>query len=298
MKNYVITGSLGNISHLIVQSLVKEGHHVSVISSKSDNQSKIEALGAKALIGDVSNTVFIENAFEGADAVYLMIPPNWGTTDWLAYQKTVADNYVYAIQKNNIKYVVQLSSIGAHMRNGAGPIDGLAYLETELEKLKDISTKALRPSYFFYNLFGMKDMIKNAGIMGSNFGGEEKIALVHTSDIAELAVKYLKDLSFQNFSSEYIASDEKTSHEIAAALSKAANKPNTPWIIFSDEDALNGMKQIGLSNTIAEGYTQLGKSLREGKIQADYWKNRPQQLGKVKLEDFAKEFEAIFHSQS
>lgn len=295
MKKYVITGSLGNISKPIVETLIKAGNTVSVISSKEENKSKIEALGAKALIGNVADKQFMEQSFQNADAVYLMIPPNWATTDWLGYQQEVADNYIHAIKANNIKHVVQLSSIGAHMRKGAGPIDGLAYLETELEKLENVNIKLLRPSYFYYNLFAMKDMMKHASILGGNFGGEEKIALVHTSDIAAVAGNYLKELNFTGKSVQYIASDERTSSEIAEVLSHAVNKPNTPWIVFSDADALNGMKQNGLSDTIANGYVQLGKSLREGLIQADYWKNKPE-LGKIKLEDFAKEFAGAYNN--
>jgi uncharacterized protein YbjT (DUF2867 family) len=296
MKNYVITGSLGNIGLPIVKALLADGNKVKVISSNAGNRSKIEVLGAEALIGDVQDKQFIQSAFQNADAVYLMIPPNWAATNWIAYQQKVADNYIESIKNNHVKYIVQLSSIGAHMRNGAGPIDGLAYLETKLQELPSVNVKVLRPSYFFYNLFNMKDMIKHANIMGGNFGGEEKIALVHTSDIADVAISHLKKLDFSNYSIQYIASDERTTAEISAVLATAAKKPGTPWVIFSDEDAFNGMKQNGLSDTIAEGYTQLGKSLREGKIQEDYWKNHPQQLGKIKLEDFAKEFEAVYNS--
>ncbi len=295
MKNYVITGSIGHISKPIIEALVKASHNVSVISNNNENKTKIEALGAKALIGSVIDKHFIETCFKNADAVYLMIPPNWAVTDWMAYQKEVAHNYVNAIKLNNVKHVVQLSSIGAHLLNGAGPIDGLAYLETELEKLNTINVKILRPSYFYYNLFGMKDMIKHANIMGGNFGGEEKIALVHTSDIADVAQNHLLELSFTGHSVQYIASDERTSSEIAEVLSNAANKPNTPWIVFSDADALNGMKQSGLSDTIANGYMELGKSLRKGLLQADYWKNKPT-YGKIKLEDFAKEFSAAYNN--
>jgi hypothetical protein len=37
------------------------------------------------------------------------------------------------------------------MRKGAGPIDGLGYLEEQLLGLQNVNTVALRPSYFFYN---------------------------------------------------------------------------------------------------------------------------------------------------
>ena len=290
---YVITGSLGNISLPVVKNLIAAGHAVTVISSNENKKDEIETLGATAAIGSVSDLTFVSQSFKVADAVYLMIPPNFASNDFAAYQKNVADVYVKAIQENGVKNVVQLSSIGAHMRKDSGPIDGLAYLEMALEKL-DVNVKMLRPSYFFYNLMGMIPMIKNAGIMGSNFGNtDEKLVLVHTNDIADAVTENLLHLNFTGKSIQYIASDECSISEITEVLSNASSKPNTPWITFSDEDALNGMLQAGLPKTNADGYVQMGKSIRNGLLQEDYWKNKPS-LAKIKLADFAKEFEAAY----
>jgi len=294
---YVITGSIGHISKPVVQQLVKAGHSVSVITSSADRSKEIEALGAKPLVGSIEDRSFVTNSFSGADAVYLMIPPNWTLTGgWLEYQKGVADHYIHAIQTNKIKHVVLLSSIGAHMRKGCGPVDGLGYAEEELLKLKEVNVKMLRPSYFFYNLFGMAGLIKNMNIMGSNFGSsDEKLILVHTSDIADVVAEELLGLKFTGHTVRYIASDERHPKEIAEVLSAAVGKPGTPWVEFTDEQALQGMLQSQLPATIANGYVELGAALRTGKMQEDYWKNKPQ-LGKVKLEDFAKEFVAVYNS--
>jgi uncharacterized protein YbjT (DUF2867 family) len=294
--NYVITGSIGHISKPIVNQLVAANHQVTVITSNAERVAEIEALGAIAKVGSVEDATFITSAFADADAVYLMIPPIWKTDNWLAYQQTVADNYVAAITANNIKYVVQLSSIGAHMRKGAGPIDGVGYLEEQLLGLHYVNTIALRPSYFFYNLFSQIGLVKQAGIFGANFGGgDEKLVLVDTSDIAAVAVEKLLNLSFTGFSTQYIASEEVSTDEIAKALGEAIGKPSTPWVTFSDEQSLQGMLGAGLDTEIANGYTTLGAALRNGLIQADYWQNQPT-LGKVKLADFAKAFAAAYNA--
>jgi hypothetical protein len=39
------------------------------------------------------------------------------------------------------------------LRKGAGPVDGLGYLEEQLLKLEGINVKFMRPSFFYYNLF-------------------------------------------------------------------------------------------------------------------------------------------------
>lgn len=293
--NYTITGSLGHISKPLVTKLISKGHKVTVITSKVDKTSEIEKLGAKAAVGSVTNKEFLNRAFFGSDAVYLMLPTDYSVTDLFAKQREVADNYLEAVKNNNIKHVVLLSSIGANLRKGAGPIDGLGYLEQELEKLTEINVKALRPSYFFYNLHSMAGLIKQAGIVGANFGSDsEKLVLTHTDDIAEVAADHLLTLNFKGFTTQHIASDERYTKDIANILGNAVGKPNTPWVIFTDEQAKEGMTNAGLGKTFVEAYVQMNKSLREGILQAHYWENKPEVFGKVKLEDFAKEFAAKY----
>jgi len=294
--NYVITGSIGHISKPIVNALVAANHKVTVITSNTDRVAEIETLGAVAKVGSVKDAAFVTTAFACADAVYLMIPPTWKTDNWFADQQLVANNYVAAIKVNNIKYVVQLSSIGAHLRKGAGPIDGLGYLEEQLVALQDVNTIALRPSYFFYNLFSQIGLVKQAGIFGANYGGtDEKLVLVDTNDIATVAIEKLLQLSFTGFSTQYIASDEVSFDELAKALGEAIGKPGTPWVTFTDEQALQGMLGAGLDAKIANGYATMGASIRSGAIQEDYWKNKPT-LGQYKLADFAKAFAAVYNA--
>src|SRR6478609_898234 len=102
---YVLTGSTGHITKPAAQQLVKAGHQVTIITSNADKVKEIETLGAKAAVGSVQDSSFLKSIFAGADAVYIMIPPNFGVTDWLAYQKQVADNYTSAIKASQIKNV-------------------------------------------------------------------------------------------------------------------------------------------------------------------------------------------------
>jgi nucleoside-diphosphate-sugar epimerase len=293
--NYTITGSLGHISKPIVKNLISEGHNVTVVTSSINKKSDIEKLGAKAAVGSVYDLDFLKNTFAGSDAIYLMLPNDYSVTDLLSTQKQVANNYLEAVKVSEIKHIVLLSSIGANLRTGAGPIDGLGYLEEQFGKLTDRNVKALRPSYFYYNLHAMAGLIKQADIAGASFGSEtEKLVLTHTDDIAEVASGHLLALNFNGFTTQHIASDERFTSEIANVLGSAVGKPNTPWVMFSDDQAREGMSSAGLSDTFVEAYIQMNKALRTGALQADYWTNKPATLGKVKLNDFAKEFAANY----
>ncbi|MBC3788423.1 NAD(P)H-binding protein [Spirosoma utsteinense] len=293
--HYVITGSIGHTGKPIAQGLIQAGHTVTVVTSKPANVAAIEALGAQAAVGSVEDADFIKQAFAEADAVYLLIPGKWGVTGWRAFHNSVIDNYIDAIRANDIRFAVLLSSVGAHMGNGAGPVDGLYDAEQKLNAVPGLNTIALRPSYFMYNLFGMIGMVKGMNSMGSNFG-DSAIALSHTQDIAEVALQELANLAFTGFRIRYIASDERTGAEIAQVLGAAVGKPETPWVVFPDEQNKNGLLQAGMNEEMAEEYTKMGQAMRDGRMQSDFMENKPV-FGTIKLEDFARnEFAPAFNA--
>lgn len=292
MKNYVITGSIGNISKPIVIGLVQAGHSVQVITSSADRIKSIEALGAKALVGSLNDQAFLNNAFKGADVVYTMIPPIWQTTNWRASQLQISKNYTEAIQANSIRHVVNLSSIGAHEPNGVGPVTGLYDFEQLLNKIPNLAVKHLRPSFFYYNFLAHIGLIKQAGIMGGNYGGSEKIFLVHPTDIASAALEELVNLNFTGSSVRYVIGDERSGQEVATVLGKSIGK-DLNWVEFTDEQQKQGLLDAGLSETHAAGYTEMGNALRTGLMHADALKNKPT-FSAIKLEDFAKEFAVAF----
>ncbi len=294
---YVITGSLGNISKPLTEKLIMAGHEVTVITSKQSNRPAIEAIGASAAVGSVEDIAFLQQAFAGADAVYTMVPPNLGATNWKEWIGQIGKNYAAAIVENNIPYVVNLSSIGAHLPDGCGPVSGLYKVEQALNNLSGVHIRHLRPAYFFDNLLANTGMVKHMNIIGGNFGGSDtEIVLVDTSDIAEVAFEELSTLSFSGHSIRYIAGDVRTTGEIAAVLGAAIDKPSLPWVAFTDEQSVAGMQQAGLSEEIAKNYAEIGSSLRTGRMAEDYKKNIPAIFGKVKLEDFAEKFAAVFNS--
>ena len=292
MKEYVITGSVGHISKPVIKGLVKEGKNVNVITSSTDKVKEIESLGAKALTGSLFDAAFVTKAFEGAEVVYTMVPPIWQTSDWKASQLEIVQNYVNALAANKtVKYIVNLSSVGAHLGSGTGPIDAVSALEKELNKLSGVHVKHLRPTFFYYNFLSQLPMLKHGGIMGGNYG-DQKIALVDPKDIAEATLEELLKLNFNGNSVRYISGDERTGNEIAEVLGNAIGK-KFPWVVFTDEQLLKGLQDGGLSLTHASAFVEMGAAQRSGKLLEDYHKHKPA-FSKTKLEDFAKEFKAAY----
>jgi len=297
--NYVITGGAGNISAPLVKNLLAAGKQVTVIGRNAEHLQGLLQAGAVMAIGSVEDADFLTKAFKNAEAVYTMIPPKFETENWKKYVTDVAENYAVAIKASNIKHVVNLSSIGAHLSEGAGPISALYYAERLLNSIEGVHILHLRPTFFYQNLLTSIPLVKNAGIIGSNFSiGDNKFPLVDPTDIAQVAFQELVNLNFAGNSFRYIASDEVSTDSIARTIGDAIGMPDLKWVLFSDGDALQVMRQAGLSEEIAKNFTAMHASLDSGRVTEDYWQKKPLALGKVKLADFAKVFSRFYSAAS
>lgn len=295
---YVVTGSLGNISKPLAEKLIAAGHTVTVISRKADKVEQIQALGAQAAIGSVEDTGFLAKTFIGADAVYTMVPPHFGAKDWKQYIAGIGRNYASAIRSSGVKNVVNLSSIGAHMPEGCGPVSGLFFVEKALNELEDVNVLHLRPGIFYTNFLANIPMIQQMGIIGGNYGQDARLILVHPNDIAEVAAWELQDLEFRDKTIRYITSDERTTREVASVLGKAIGKADLPWVNFTDEESFAGLQQAGIPDEIARNYSEMGTAMRSGEMFSDYTTHRPVTFGKIKLEDFAPLFAAVYDEKT
>ena len=291
----IITGSLGNVAKPLAQQLISEGHDITVISSNETKKDEIETLGAKAAIGSITDLDFLVKTFEGADAAFLMTPPNMGGVNIVENTINAGKNYAEVIKQTGIKRVVMLSSIGAESPVENGPIKGLHFIEKFYNELENTSVTFLRAGYFYLNFFNDIPLIKNAGIIGANFPQDAKVPLVHPIDIAKAAAEELVK-NFEGKNVRYIVSDESEASEFAKVFGNAIGKPELPWVEFKDEDSLNGMLQAGLPQEMAELYTEMGRGIRMGVVQKDFIEHGSAVDGKIKLEEFAKEFAKKFNA--
>ena len=291
----IITGSLGHISKPLAEILVRGGHQVTVISSDSKKINTIEALGARAAIGSVSDTGFLKKTFENADAVYTMVPPEWTTPDYMQFIRQTGENYFNALKASGVKRVVNLSSIGADLDKGTGPIAGLHEVEEKLNALENADVIHLRPGYFYTNFFFDIPMIRNMGVLGSNYSSTTRILMAHPKDIAAVAAEELQGSS-KGKTHRYIICDDREAADVARVLGTSIGNPALPWVQFSDADAFEGMKGAGLSESIARLYVEMGRSFNSGIAFEDFNRQGKKDWGSTKLTEFANEFAAAYNS--
>lgn len=291
----VITGSLGNISRPLAQSLVQKGHGVSVISSKVEKKAEIEALGAVAAIGSIEDIQFLTATFKGADVVYCMVPPSYFYTgvEPIAYYRQIGASYVQAIRASGVKRAILLSSFGAELTKGTGFILGSHYVENMFNELSDVDIVTMRPTSFFYNLLGFIDVIKHTGSIVSNYGGNDRIPFVAPVDIASAIVEEIEAAPTHR-KIRYVSSEELTGNEVARVLGEAIGKPDLQWHVISDEAAREGMTAAGLPPMIVSNLVELNASMHSGELAKGYERNRPEKFGPTKLKDFARVFTSAY----
>ncbi|KQM77021.1 NAD-dependent dehydratase [Pedobacter sp. Leaf216] len=291
----IITGSLGNISRPLATTLISKGQKVTVISSNPEKSAEITQLGAEAAIGSVSDENFLIDTFKGADLVYLMVPPDFSVNDFRAYIKSIGQHYANAVKAAGVNKVVLLSSIGAHLAHGTGPIAGLHDVEQIFSGLENLDVLTLRPGFFYNNFYANIDLIKHMGIIGSNYEADQSIVLVDPKDIAAAAAEKIAE-GFNGRSILYIASDKRKLKEVASAIGTAIGKADLPWVAFDDTQAYDGMVGAGLPSEIAKNYVEMGNAISSGILWEDFEAKNITPKGKIKLEDFAAQFALAYNS--
>ena len=289
----IISGSLGNVGKPLTEQLVAAGHEVTVISHHKERKADIEALGATAAIGSVGDARFLTSVFTGADAAFAMTPPASGISNIIDNTINVGKAFATAIEQSAIPRVVMLSSMGADIPDKNGPIRALYNIEKIYSGMENTSFVFLRAGSFYLNFYMNIPMIKNMGIIGTNLPGNMKFPLAHPEDIATAAAQLLQS-KFSGKQVHYIVSDIRTPDEIAKALGTAIGNTELRWVEFTDEQTLQGMKQAGLPEELAGLLTEMNAGYRSSRLFKDFETKGSPVNGRVKLEDFAKEFAKRF----
>ncbi len=77
-----------------------------------------------------------------------MIPPNLAAANYREYQAAVSESLATALGHAGVRHAVALSSIGAQLAEGAGPVSGLHHFEQRLRLVPGLNVLFLRPATF------------------------------------------------------------------------------------------------------------------------------------------------------
>ncbi len=282
----------------MAHALLAAGEEVVVVGRDAQRLQAFVDKGARAAVGNLEDADFLAQTFRGATAVYAVIPPKWDLQEpWRTYQDRISEATATALEKANVAHAVVLSSNGAHLPSGAGPVSGLHAFEQRLQKVKNLHVMSLRAGFFMQNLYAHIGLIKAMNMFGYALHADVRMPLVHTDDIAQVAAHHLRRRQFEGFSHVFVPGPrDLTMPEIAAVLGRAIEKPDLRYVVFSPEQSRAGMMQAGVPETIADGYNELFNSLNKGDYLSDYHRT-PENNTPTSIEDFAHEFAAVYRQE-
>jgi len=262
---FVVAGVTGHVGSVVARTLLAKGEKVRVIVRDSRKGEAWSPQGGEVSIGSLDDPQFLKGAFRGASGAFVLVPSNLMAKDFYAYQCGIADAIASAVKAASVPHVAMLSSIGADLDRGNGPIRGLHYLEERLREAGTVLT-AIRASYFQENVANSLGAARQAGIFPNLMpSADYAFPMIATKDIGTLAAERLMarpkkseviDLHGPPYSIRQVA--EKLGDAIGRKL-RILDVPEAGWV--------EAMTQGGLSQHMAEVYAEMYRGFASGAIQ-------------------------------
>lgn len=255
-----ITGATGNTGGQLAQQLIEAGANVSVLVRHPEKLHPVIRQNATVHQGSLEDTQFVIEATQGAEALYWVVPYNFGAADFRAYQRHVGDVAAAAIAANQIPYVVNLSSNGAHLPEGMGPISGLYKVEQQLNAVAQ-NLVHLRPGFFMENYLMQLASIRSANSVFLPVSGDRRLAMIATQDIATVSADLLLQRNWSGHSVWGLHGPADLSFDEAAAILSQELGRSIVHVPITSEQFRAELLKIGASESVAADYVQMWQGL-------------------------------------
>jgi uncharacterized protein YbjT (DUF2867 family) len=262
---YVILGASGNTGSILADFLLSKGEQVRVVGRDARRLQRFVRNGAEAFAADWSDAEALSKAFSGARAAYLMLPPISSRED----QEQQSDAIAQAAKGSGLRYAVYLSSYGAHVPQGTGPIAGLYSSEQKLNAIGGLNVLHLRAAYFMENNLAAIGMIRGMGIFGHALLPDLKMPMIATRDVGDYAAQRLLALDFSGKQTrELLGERDLSMAEATALLARGIGKPDLRYQQFPYDQIQQALTEMGFSPQKAAVYIEMFQAINAGVIAA------------------------------
>lgn len=261
----LVMGATGHIGSKIVSHLLANDKLVRCVARHFPDRKAFA--GADLAEGDANNVSFLTDAMRGCSAVFTMIPPNPSAQEVRYYQNKFGEVIAEAIEEAGIKKVVNLSSVGADLDEGTGPVLGLHDQEERLNEITHADIVHLRCGYFMENLISGIPSILSLNRFFGTIPGDIPLSMIATRDIAARAAFLLMHPDFQGHNIEYLLGErDLTFIEVVRVLGESIKKPGIEYTEVPKEEMKRFLMGAGLSPDWADSYNEMGDAFSSGKI--------------------------------
>lgn len=261
---FVVAGVTGHTGAAAADTLLEKKQLVRVVVRTADKGAVWKARGAEVAVASLDDAQAMAKAFEGATGAYLLVPPNYAAVSYLDDRKKVADALARAVKASGLGHVVFLSSVGAHLPGGTGPIRVVRYGEQQLGSVAKNLT-ILRPPSFYENWQPVLGAAKAQGVLPSFLSPGRKIPMISTRDIGRIAAEQLLAGGKGRTVLELSGPEDYSPNDVAAALGKILRHPVTV-----QQAPLTAVvptyKSFGFSEDAARLFEEMYRGFEQGTI--------------------------------
>jgi uncharacterized protein YbjT (DUF2867 family) len=260
---FVVLGASGNTGSVVARTLLSQKKKVRVVVRDVAKGRTWKDAGADVAIADVEDGAALARAFADVEGAYVLLPPNFSSTQVRADNNRRASTIATAIDSARVPHVVLLSSIGAHQTDGTGPVLGLRDAEAIFTRGRAAAT-FVRAAYFMENwgsaLFGVAQ-----GVLPSFLLADKPIPLVATRDIGIAAARLLAEGGSGKRVIELAGPREYAPRDVATILSGIVGKPIA--VAEAPEEAMApALASAGMNGEWVRLFTELTHGLNTGVV--------------------------------
>ena len=222
---YAITGITGNVGGATARALLKAGKQVRGIVRDKARAAAWEAAGVEIVVADVLEAAALEKALQGAEGVFVMVPPNFAPAPGYPENRAIVASLRRVLAKVRPERTVYLSSVGAQQDHGLGLITQSHQVEQEMSSLP-IANAFIRAAWFLENYKWDVPTAREQGEINAFLTPLDRVfPMVATNDIGELAATTLQQGWQGNRYLELEGPQRYSPLDAAAAFARLLNRP-------------------------------------------------------------------------
>ena len=242
---FTVLGASGHTGRRIVQALLRAGERVRAVGRSESRLEALKHAGAELRIGDADDPAFLAAAFRGADAIYTLLAADPQAADFRAAQDRMGEAITAAVRDSGVRRVVALSSLGAELSSGNGPIAGLHAQEQRLGGIAGLHLLLLRPAWFFENVESQLEQIGAEGVLAGSIEPGLSMPMVGTADIADAAVAGLRSQAVGV--QELLGPQDLDHRRVVRELGKAFGRIDARYVRVPDDAMARQLVGAGVS---------------------------------------------------
>jgi uncharacterized protein YbjT (DUF2867 family) len=221
----VVTTPTGHIGSQVVQNLLAAGEAVRVIARDPAKLSPGVRPKVEIVQGSSDDEAVVMRALEGAEGLFLVVPPSFTTTDDKEHYLQFTRPVCRAVKQHTVKRVVTVSGVGRKVPVSAGPVTASFAKDAEIER-SGVDLRALWCPGFMENMLRNINSLKHQGMFFGPSRPDLKIPHVATRDIAASGARLLLDRSWTGQAGLAVLGPEDLSFDdMAAIMTGVLGKP-------------------------------------------------------------------------